>query len=353
MLRIVLIKNCVVKISASPLTAAVIGVWLILAPALASADAVNVYSARHYDTDLALYETFTERTGITVNLIEGGSDALIERIVNEGEYTPADLLITVDAGRLWRAQERGVFQPVSSKVLEERIPAYLREAGGHWFGLSKRARVIAYAKGKELPVSITRYEDLADPALKGQICMRPSSNIYNLSLMASLIDAHGAEAAQAWAEGVVKNFARTPQGNDTANLMAVASGECGITIANTYYIGRWLNSDDPRNRAVTEKLEIVFPNQGDRGTHVNIRGVGGVAGAEHRENAIAFLEFLVSPEAQQVFANSNNEYPVVEGVSMEPIVAELGDFKVDEVNVSAYGRNNPEVVKLVDRVGWK
>ncbi len=312
---------------------------------------MNVYSARHYDTDLALYETFTERTGITVNLIEGGSDALIERIVNEGEYTPADLLITVDAGRLWRAQERGVFQPVSSKVLEERIPAYLREAGGHWFGLSKRARVIAYAKGKELPVSITRYEDLADPALKGQICMRPSSNIYNLSLMASLIDAHGAEAAQAWAEGVVKNFARTPQGNDTANLMAVASGECGITIANTYYIGRWLARGNDEQRRIADALTVVFPNQADRGAHVNISGAGVTKHAPNRDNAVKFLEYLTSDFAQKLFAEGNNEYPVV-GETTGPITT-LGTFAEDDINAALLGANQAEGVRLYDRAGWR
>ena len=322
----------------------------VLAPNLA-AEQVNLYSARHYDTDFALYDTFTERTGIKVNLIEGGSDALIERIVNEGEYTPADLLITVDAGRLWRAQERGVFQPVRSAVLEQRIPAHLREPEGHWFGLSKRARVIVVGKDSALGSGLASYADLADEALRGAICMRSSSNIYNLSLMSSLIEALGVTAAEAWAKGVVANFARPPQSNDTGNLAAVASGECGLTLANTYYLGRWLASSEAADQRMVEQISVVFPNQDDRGTHVNISGAGVTRHAPNRDNAVRFLEYLTSNFAQRLFAEGNNEYPVV-GEASGPIAA-LGTFKEDRISAGLLGRNQAEAVRVYDRAGWR
>ena len=321
-----------------------------LAPSFA-AEQVNLYSARHYDTDFTLYDTFTERTGIKVNLIEGGSDALIERIVNEGEYTPADLLITVDAGRLWRAQERGIFQPVQSEVLERRIPAHLREPGGHWFGLSKRARVIVQAKDSAVAGAVARYEDLAGTGLRGAVCMRSSSNIYNLSLMSSLIDALGAADAEQWAAGVVANFARPPQGNDTSNLTAVASGECGLTLSNTYYLGRWLASGTEQDQRLLERLSVVFPNQDDRGTHVNVSGGGVTRHAPNRDNAVRFLEYLTSDFAQRVFAEGNNEYPVV-GEASGPITA-LGTFKEDGISAGLLGRNQAEAVRIYDRAGWR
>ena len=322
----------------------------LAAPTALAEEVVNVYSARHYDTDLALYERFTEQTGIEVNLIEGGSDALIERIVNEGEFSPADMLITVDAGRLWRAQERGIFKPVQSDTLAERVPANLRDPEGHWFGLSKRARVIVYNKAKGMPDALNSYEALSDPALKGTICMRSSSNIYNLSLLASLIEAHGADAAERWAAGVVANFARPPQGNDTANLRAVAAGECGVTIANTYYIGRLLGSDQAADREVAEALGVVFPNQDNRGTHVNISGAGVTRYAPNAANAVRFLEYLTSGFAQRLFAEGNNEYPVV-GDTTGPIAA-LGRFKEDQINAALLGERQAEAVRVFDRAGW-
>lgn len=327
---------------------------LILAAAATTADdgnVVNVYSARHYDTDLALYERFEEQTGIRVNLIEGASDGLIERIVNEAEFSPADLLITVDAGRLWRAEQAGVFQPVESTVLKERIPAHLRDPEGHWFGLSKRARVIVYNKAAGLPEGVSRYEDLADPRLGGTICMRSSGNIYNLSLLGSLIEHNGEGSADEWASGVVANFRREPQGNDTAQLRAVATGECGVSIANTYYIGRLLGSDDAQERAVVERLGVLFPNQEDRGTHVNISGAGVTRYAPHRDNAVKFLEYLTSDDAQTLFAEGNNEYPVV-GPASGPI-ASLGEFEEDAVNAAVLGANQALAVKTYDRAGWR
>ena len=312
---------------------------------------VNVYSARHYDTDLALYERFTEQTGIAVNLIEGGSDGLIERIRNEGEFSPADLLITVDAGRLWRAQQQGIFQPVESALLRERVPAHLRDPGGHWFGLSKRARVIVYSKAKGLPEGISRYEDLADQRLRGQVCMRSSGNIYNLSLLGALIEHHGEAQAEAWAQGVVANFRRPPQGNDTAQLRAVAAGECGVSIANSYYVGRLLGAEADADRAVADALAVLFPNQTGRGAHVNVSGAGVARHAPNRANAVAFLEYLTGDFAQRLFAEGNNEYPVA-GPTTGPIAA-LGSFREDGVNAAVLGANQALAVRVFDRAGWR
>ena len=316
-----------------------------------SEEVVNLYSARHYDTDDALYSNFQKETGIKVNLIEGGSDGLIERIVNEGKYSPADLLITVDAGRLWKAVESGVFQGVSSAVLSDRIPPNLRHPEGFWFGLSKRGRIIAYNKIRGLPENITNYEDLANQSLKGQVCMRSSSNIYNLSLMAALIEANGAEKAESWANGVVSNFARDPQGNDTAQLRAVSSGECGITVANTYYIGRLMGSGKEEDKKTIEGLGFLFPNQEGRGAHVNISGGGVAKFAPNKENAIRFLEYLTEESSQRIFSEGNNEYPVVGEVSGP--VASLGTFKEDSVNASLFGERQREAVMVYDRAGWR
>lgn len=315
---------------------------------------VNLYSARHYDIDETLYETFKKETGIQVNVLEGQPDELIERIKNEGEQSPADVFVAVDAGRLWRAQEAGIFQPVTtSEVLNSKVPKNLREPNGEWFGLTTRARVLVYNKDKVKPSELSTYEALADPKWKGRICVRSSGNVYNQSLVGSMVETDGAEATEKWAKGLVANFARQPEGGDIDQIKAVAAGQCDVAIANHYYWARLAKSDDAEDKAAVEKTAVFFPNQGDRGTHINISGIGLVKGAPHRENAIAFMEFLVSPEAQKVFAEGNNEYPVVAGVKLDPIVSELGDFKVDTVNVASYGRNNPEVNEIVDRVGWK
>ncbi|HCC43412.1 MAG TPA: Fe(3+) ABC transporter substrate-binding protein [Gammaproteobacteria bacterium] len=323
---------------------------LVVLEPITGEEVVNAYSARHYDTDQAMYDRFTAETGIEVNLIEGGSDALIERIKNEGQFSPADMLITVDAGRLWRADQEGIFQPVDSEILEARIPSHLRHPDGHWFGLSKRARVIAYNSSLELSRSLSNYEDLSDEKFKGQICMRSSGNIYNLSLMASLIDAHGVGSAEDWARSVVANFARNPQSNDTGQLRAVASGECALTVANTYYLGRLLGSSKPEDRQVMANLKVVFPNQDNRGTHVNISGAGITKHAPNKENAIRFLEYLTSEFAQKLFAEGNNEYPVV-GETTGPVAA-LGKFKSDNLDVSVLGERQAEAVKAFDRAGW-
>ena len=314
---------------------------------------VNVYSARHYDVDLTLYEQFTEETGIRVNLLEGKPDVLLERIESEGEQSPADVFVAVDAARLWRAQEDGIFQSVDSTVLEAAVPENLREPNNLWFGLTTRSRLQVYNKDAVQPEELSTYEDLADPKWKGRVCVRSSGNVYNQSLVGSMVESIGAEATEEWAKGLVANFARDPEGGDIDQIKAVAAGQCDVAIVNHYYWARLAKSDDAENQAAVEKTALFFPNQDDRGTHVNVSGMGLVAGAPNRENAIAFMEFLVSDAAQEVFADSNNEYPVVEGVELDPVVAELGEFKVDTVNVAAYGRNNPQVNEIVDRAGWE
>jgi iron(III) transport system substrate-binding protein len=319
----------------------------------AEAGEVNIYSSRHYDSDDAIYEQFTAATGIKVNLIEGEGDELIERIKNEGANSPADVLITVDAGRLWRAEAEGIFQPVESARLTEAIPENLRHPDNLWFGLTQRARVLVYNRANVSPADLSTYEALAEPQWKGRVCIRSSGNVYNQSLLGSMVEADGAEQAEAWVKGLVSNLARQPEGGDTDQIKAVAAGQCDVAIVNHYYWARLAKSDEADEQAVATATGVFFPNQQDRGTHVNISGAGVVANAPDRESAIAFLEFLVTPEAQAIFANSNNEYPVVQGVEVDPVVAELGNFKVDETNVASYGRNNAAVVKIVDRTGWK
>jgi iron(III) transport system substrate-binding protein len=319
----------------------------------AQAEEVNLYSSRHYDTDVALYQAFTDETGIEVNLIEGDADQLIERIKAEGRNSPADVLITVDAGRLWRAEDAGLLQPVSSAVLEERIPAKLRHPAGQWFGLSQRLRGIVYARDRVDPGEITSYEDLADPKWQGRVCIRSSTNVYNQSLVASMIEANGVEETEAWAEGLVDNLARPPQGGDTDQIQAVAAGECDVAVVNHYYFVRLIESESEDDRAVADKVDIVFPNQGGRGAHANVSGAGVVATAPNQGNAVRFLEYLTTPEAQAYFAQGNYEFPVVDGVKLVPVLEQWGEIRTDDVNAAKLGENNPEAVKLMDRVGWK
>jgi iron(III) transport system substrate-binding protein len=315
---------------------------------------VNVYSSRHYQTDEALYAGFTKKTGIKVNRIEAGEDALLERIRNEGARSPADVLITVDAGRLWRAEQLGLFQPVKSAVLEQRIPASFREPGGHWFGFSLRARVIAFNKAKVKPEEVATYEALADPRWKGRLCMRSSSNIYNLSLMGALIDHLGEQPAQAWAKAVHANLAQEPKGGDTDQLKAVAAGQCDVTISNQYYYARLARSQKPEERRIAEQIGIAFPNQQSWGTHVNVSGAGVVKNAPHRAAAVQFLEYLASDEAQRYFAEGNNEWPVVQSVKLDnPVLNAFGEFKRDRLNVAVLGQNQPNAQKIYDRVAWK
>ena len=311
---------------------------------------VNLYSSRHYDTDLALYEDFTEATGIKVNRIEAKADALIERVVSEGEFSPADLLITVDAGRLWRAEETGILAQVESETLTERLPDHLRHPDGLWFGLSTRARVVIYNKAAGTPAPLATYADLANPAHRGKVCVRSSSNIYNISLLASIIAHDGAAKAEEWAKGVVANFARDPQGNDTAQIEAVAAGECEISIVNSYYLARFAGEDE--GSKIMDAIGIIFPNGETTGTHVNISGAGLLKNAPNRENAIRFLEYLTDAKAQGYFANGNNEYPAVKGLKGNSAVETLGEFTADTLNASELGKNQQQAVQIFDKAGW-
>lgn len=314
---------------------------------------VNIYSSRHYDTDLRLYSDFTKQTGIKVNRIEAKSNALIERIKTEGNFSPADLLITVDAGVLWRAENEGIIQSISSPVLDARIPTHLRHPEGLWYGLSKRARVIIYNKDKGRPEYLETYEDLAHPSHKGTICMRSSSNIYNISLLSSFISNMGATEAKDWAEAVVNNFARKPQSNDSGQIEAVASGICGVSLVNSYYLARYAKSDDPIKQDIFDSLGIIFPNQDDRGTHVNISGAALAKYAPNKENAIRFMEYLTSESAQRYFANGNNEYPIIDLGDTSSAVQSLGTFAEDKLNVGELGKNQVKAIEIYDSVGWQ
>lgn len=311
---------------------------------------LNIYSSRHYDTDLALYEDFTRETGIEVRRIEADADALIERLKSEGEFSPADLLVTVDAGRLWRAEQAGVLAPASSETLETRIPANLRHPEGKWFGISTRARVIIYNREDGVPAGLESYADLADPAFRGDICMRSSSNIYNISLLSSIIANRGEQAARDWARGVVANFRRAPQGNDTANIEAVANGSCRISVVNTYYLARMAGDED--KEGLLDAIGVIFPNQQSSGTHINISGAGITRHAPNRENALRFLEYLTQESAQRYFANGNNEYPVVEGMEANSAVQALGDFRADPLSAATIGQNQAQAVAIFDAAAW-
>jgi len=333
------------------LLASVAAFAAVAAPAQAD-DVVNIYSSRHYDTDERLYSDFTEATGIEINLIEGKEDELIERMKAEGANSPADVFITADAGRLWRAEQAGLFQAVDSEVLNERVPESLRHPEGHWFGISKRARVIFYDKDKVSEPPQT-YAALADPKYKGLLCARSSSNIYMLSLLGAYIAHNGDEAAKTWAQGLKDNLARDPQGGDTDQLRGIVSGECGIAIANTYYFARGIAGQVDGLSEGIDKIGIVFPDQDGNGAHMNLSGAGVAANAPNRDNAVKFLEYLASDSAQSYFSAGNDEFPAVEGVELAESVEKLGEFKADEVNLSEVAKNIPTAQKIFNAVGWE
>jgi len=333
-------------------TALSIAIALPVTSAAFADGSVNLYSSRHYDTDERLYSDFEEQTGITINRIEGNADELIERLKAEGKNSPADVLITVDAGRIWRAADADLFSPVDSDILEERIPAALQHPDNLWFGFSTRARLIFYNKERVSEPPQT-YEALADPKYKGQVCIRSSTNIYNLSLLASIIATDGAEAAESWAQGVKDNLARSPQGGDTDQLKGLVSGECDIAVANSYYFARSLRTNVEGLSEHVDQIGWVFPNQDDRGTHVNVSAAGVLKNAPNRENAIKFLEYLASDSAQEYFASGNDEYPVVEGVGLSASVTTLGEFKRDQLNLAALGENQTEAQSIFNAVGFK
>jgi iron(III) transport system substrate-binding protein len=319
----------------------------------AAAAEVNVYTARHYDSDEALYAAFTKSTGIKVNVLQADADKLIERLKAEGANSPADVFITVDAGRLWRATEADLLAPVKSATLEAAIPQHLRDPEGRWFAITKRVRAIAYSKEKLKPADLPTYEGLADPKFKGKLLIRSSNHVYNQSLVGSLVAAHGDGWTESWIKGVVSNLARSPKGGDTDQIRAVAAGEGDLAVVNHYYYANLLKSSKPEDKAVVDKVGLFFPNQADRGAHINVSGAGVLKTAPHAADARKFIEFLVSPEAQTILMQGNPEFPVVAGVKPAEILAQLGTFKEDKLNPAVFGRNNGEALKLADRGGWR
>lgn len=322
-------------------------------PAALAADEVNVYSSRKEELIKPLLDRFTKQTGISVNLVTGKEDALLQRLKSEGANSPADLLVTTDAGNLYRAKAAGVTQPFVSDTLSSAIPPTYRDPEGHWVGLTVRARPILYVKGKTDPATLSTYEALAEPAFKGRICIRSSDNIYNQSLVASLIAANGVEAAETWAKRLVANLARPPKGGDRDQIKAAAAGECDIAIANTYYLAGMLTGKDPADRTAAESMAVFWPNQAGRGVHVNVSGAAVTAAAKHKDAVIALVEFLASPDSQAWYAENNGEYPVRPGVPVSATLAAWGKFKADDLNLAKLGELNAEAVKLMDRAGWK
>lgn len=314
---------------------------------------VNIYTDRHYDSDEAIYAAFTEETGIKVNIVKGKSDELIERLKTEGEDTEADLFITADVGRLYRAQEAGLLQATESAVLEANIPENLREPEGYWFGLTKRARVIVYAKDRVDENELSTYEDLTDPKWKGRLLVRGADSVYNQTLVASLIELEGTEKAKEWAEGIVANLARDPKGGDRDQAKAIAAGVGDIAIMNTYYLGLMLTSSDPEEVKVAEGLGVFFPDQDGNGTHINISGGGVVKGSKNADNALKLLEFLSGEKAQGSYAQANFEFPVLEGAASSEFLVSLGEFKEQELSLSALGAANAEAVRILTEAGWK
>lgn len=316
-------------------------------------EVINIYTHRHYKADDQLFSKFTEETGIKVNIVNASADELIQRLETEGKDSNADILITVDAGRLYRAQQKDLLQPIVTETLTSNIASRFREVNGYWYGLTYRARIIAYAKDRVNPAEIKTYEDLANPKWKGKVLIRSSENIYNQSLLASIIVADGEEEAGNWAKGVVANFARNPKGSDRDQVKAVASGEGDIAVVNTYYIGLMLNDENEEERKAGETVGIIFPNQDDRGTHINISGVAVTKHAPNKENAIKLMEFLSGEYAQETLANMNFEYPINPNVSKASILKTWGDFKADDIDLYKLGEYNSKAVTIFDQSGWK
>lgn len=314
---------------------------------------VNVYSDRHYDTDKQIFEDFTNKTGIKVNIVEGKSDELIERLVREGKDTKADLLITADAGRLHRAKEQGLLQPVTSNILSKNIPENFRDKDNQWYGLTKRGRVIVYSKDRVNPSELSTYEALTESKWKGKVLVRSSSAVYNQSLLASFIDINGEEKAMNWAKGIVSNLAREPKGNDRDQAKAIVAGVGDVAIMNTYYVGKMLNSSDPEEVKVAKKVGVFFPNGETTGTHINVSGAGVTKNANNKENALKLVQYLSSQEAQREFADGNFEYPVNSRVEPSELLKSWGNFKAQDINLSKLGENNKKAVEIFNKVGWK
>ena len=330
-----------------------------LVPAAAAQDQVlNLYSARHYPTDEALYTNFTKASGIRIQRVEADDAGILARLKAEGTASPADVILLVDGARLWRAEQEGLFQPVKSAFLEQRIPPSLRGAdsgqGSSWYGMTMRARIVVYDKSRIKPADVDSYEKLAAPALKGQLCIRSGSHPYNLSLFAAMLEHLGPQRTEEWLKGLVDNLARAPKGGDTDQIKAVAAGECGVAVTNSYYLARLMRSAAPADREVVEKIGVAFPDQAGRGAHVNISGAAVARHAKHRDAAVKFLEYLASDAAQRMLADGNNEYPAVVSVRTDnPALAALGPFKVDAVPIARIGAHTAQVQQMLDRVGFK
>jgi iron(III) transport system substrate-binding protein len=325
---------------------------LLLASASA-AEVLNVYSHRHYGVDQEINALFTQKTGIEVKVVNAEADQLIERLKSEGANSPADLLITVDAGRMQRARNDSLLQPLKSEILEKATPKNLRDAEGHWFPYTVRARVILVAADRVKAGEIKDYEDLAKPEWKARLLIRSSSSSYNQSLAASLISAHGEEKAAAWAKGLASNLARPPQGGDRDPIKAVAAGLADVCVANTYYFGLLLNSPDAAERAAAAKMRLVFPNQDGRGTHVNVSAAGITRHAKNPANAKAFLEFLVSPEVQKLIATGSHEYPISMDFTLSPTHQKWGTFKMDTGTFAKMGEDQEKTSRIFDAAAWK
>ncbi len=330
--------------------------------ALAQDQAINLYSARHYSTDEALYSDFTKTTGIRINRVDADDAGIIARLKAEGSASPADVILLVDGTRLWRGEQDGLFLPIKSALLEDAIPASLRatpaaDGGTPWFGFSTRARVVVYDKAKVQPADVDTYEELGDPKNKGKLCIRSGSHPYNLSLFGAVTEHLGPQKAEAWLKGLVDNMARAPKGGDTDQIRAVASGECQIAVTNSYYLARLMRSDKPDDRAVVEKVGVVFPNQSSWGTHVNIAGAAVARHSKNVAGAVKFLEYLASPSAQNYFANGNNEWPIAKGVVTDnpalKAMTDGGQFKSETIPISVVGANQLKVQQMLDRVGFK
>ncbi len=314
---------------------------------------VNLYSARHYDSDQPLYERFTRETGIKINRIEGNADQLIARMRSEGANSPADLFITADAGALWRAQQAGLLQPVQSETLETRIPVNLREPDGHWYGFMRRARIVAYDSAKVRPDEIDDYAKLAGPRFKGKLCVRSSDSVYNLSLVGAIIEAAGPEKAGEWVRGIVANMARPPEGGDRDQIRAVGAGVCEVALTNSYYYIRMANGDNEADRKVTERVKLGFPSLAGNGAHINIAGGGVATNAPNRENAMRLLEFFASAEAQRHIAANNNEFPASPDVAPPPPVDAYADFTANPMEVAIFAARQPQAQSLMSEAGWR
>ncbi|MGV3726648.1 extracellular solute-binding protein [Hydrogenophaga sp.] len=332
----------------------------IQSPVLAQDKVLNLYSARHYQTDEVMYDTFTRTTGIKINRVDADDAGIIARLRAEGAASPADVIMLVDAARLAVADTQGLFQPIKSAKLDAAIPANLRATatpdGVTWTGFSTRARVIVYDPSRVKAEDVATYEQLADPKLKGMVCTRSGSHPYNLSLFSTVVERLGDQKGEAWLKGVVSNMARAPKGGDTDQIKGVASGECGVALTNTYYLARMIKSTKAEDKAVVDKVRVVFPNQGTSGTHVNIAGAGVAKHAKNRDNAIQFMEFLSSPFAQDYFANGNNEFPTVKGLKIDnPAIKAMGgdNFKAETVPLGVVAKNMTKVQQMLDRVGYK